>query len=604
MLATAYGVSVLVHLAILGMLTVAGVLMGREVARSIEGAIVDTALPALERLDATELLETDLDATLDPILANSAPRFSPRIVQDIAEPDPDLQIDPLSMAPSMLLPASTTLSTRIQLRGDGAEHVDGVEGAVDRLALEILRQLDKGRVLVVWMFDASGSLHSERERLAEHIGRVYENVLARPEGSLANDEGLLTMVVAFGSGRKAMLDEPTDDTASIVSAIQAVPHDESGEETTFQSTLDVARRWGSFKKNKHAYRTMAIIVTDEVGDDEEKLEVAIASAKKADMPVYVLGNSALFGRSEGFMDYTDPKDGRFYSNLSVRQGPESVAIEQIKLPFWYDGPQHTELDAGFGPHALSRLAATTGGIYFVTRMGSSRPTFDPAGMREYKPDWISAGQYQTAASRSPLRAAVLTAGRITQQNLPGQPSLVFPAAGTPQFKEAMEQNQTVAARVMYTVEEALGPILSVASHRDQEASRRWQAHYDLIRARLLAVKIRCYEYDWACAQMKVNPRSFENEKSNAWRLEPDTEIHYSPSAKKAGEEARALLEKVITEHRGTPWAVLAQRELRDPFGFKWVETYVPPPPPPREGDAARKKAQQKANAAAGPVPKL
>ncbi len=104
--------------------------------------------------------------------------------------------------------------------------------------------------------------------------------------------------------------------------------------------------------------------------------------------------------------------------------------------------------------------------------------------------------------------------------------------------------------------------------------------------------------------MKVNPRAFENEKSNAWRLEPDTEIHYSPSAKKAGEEARALLEKVIAEHRGTPWAVLAQRELRDPFGFKWVETHVPPPPRRQEGDAARKKAEKNANAPAAPLPKL
>ncbi|WP_169977732.1 vWA domain-containing protein [Tautonia rosea] len=603
--ATAYGVSLLVHLAILGMLTVAGILMGREVARSIEASIVDTALPDLERLDATELLETDLEATLDPILSKTAPRFSPRIVEDIAEPDPELQLDPLSVAPSMLLPSATTLSTRVQLRGDGAEHVDGVEGAVDRLALEILRQLDKGRVLVVWMFDASGSLHAERERLAEHIGKVYENVLARPEGSLAHEGGLLTMVVAFGSGRKAMIDEPTDDTAAIISAIQAVPLDETGEETTFQTVLDVARRWGSFKKEKQPFRTMAILVTDEVGDDEEKLEPAIAAATKADMPVFVLGNSALFGRSEGYTDYTDPKTGQFYRRLPVRQGPESVALEQIRLPFWYQGPQHTELDAGFGPHALSRLAATTGGIYFVTRMGSSRPTFDPSGMREYRPDWVSAGQYRAAASRSPLRSAVLAAAQITQQNLPGQPSLVFPTAGTPQFKEAMERNQTIAARVMYTVEEALGPIQSASSYRDRETSRRWQAHYDLMRARLLAVKIRCYEYDWACAQMKVNPRPFTNEKSNAWRLEPDTEIHYSPSAQRAGEEARELLERVMTEHRGTPWAVLAQRELRDPFGFKWVETYVPPPPPPSDNaGAARKKNQPNANTPPAPVPKL
>jgi hypothetical protein len=324
------------------------------------------------------------------------------------------------------------------------------------------------------------------------------------------------------------------------------------------------------------------------------------------MPVYVLGSSALFGRVEGYMDYTDPKTGRFYRRLPVRQGPESVAPEQIRLPFWYDGPQYDELDSGFGPFGLSRLAGATGGIYFVTRMGDSRPTFDPAGMREYRPDWISAGQYRAAVAKSPLRSAVLAAAQITQQNLPGQPSLVFPAAGTPEFKEAMERNQTIAARVMYTVEEALGPIQAAQEYRDRETSRRWQAHYDLIRARLLAVKIRCYEFDWACAQMKVNPLGFQDEKSNAWRLEPDGEIHYSPAAQRAGEEARELLERVITEHRGTPWALLAQRELRNPFGFKWVETFVPPPAPRRDdgNNASRKKADPRRDGPQPSPPKL
>ncbi|RUL83883.1 vWA domain-containing protein [Tautonia sociabilis] len=605
-LATAYGVSVAVHLAILGLLTIAGVLMGREVARTIEASVVDTALPELERIDATELLETDQEATLEPILARSAPRFSPRIVEDIVEPDPELQIDPLSLSPSLLLPASTTLSTRVQLRGDGAEHVEGVEGAVDRLALEILRQLEKGRTLVVWIFDASGSLQSERERLAGHIGRVYENVLGRPEGAAAANGGLLTMVVAFGSGRKAMLEEPTEDTSAIADAVLAVPLDESGEESTFQTVADVARRWGSFSREKQRYRTMAIVVTDEVGDDEEKLEGAIAAARSAEMPVFVLGSSALFGRVEGYMDYTDPKTGRFYRRLPVRQGPESAALEQIRLPFWYGGPQYAELDAGFGPYGLSRLAASTGGIYFITRLGENRPSFNPAGMREYRPDWVSAAQYRAAVSRSPLRSAVLEAARITQQNLPGQPSLTFPAAGTPEFKEAMERNQQIVARVTYTVEEALGPIEAASEYRDRETSRRWQANYDLIRARLLAMKIRCYEFNWACAQMKVNPLTFSNEKSNAWRLEPDPEIHYSRGAQRAGEEARELLERVVTEHRGTPWALLAQRELRDPFGFKWVETYVPPPPPRRDdgGNAARKKARPRGEAPAAPAPKL
>ena len=51
-----------------------------------------------------------------------------------------------------------------------------------------------------------------------------------------------------------------------------------------------------------------------------------------------------------------------------------------------------------------------------------------------------------------------------------------------------------------------------------------------------------------------------------------------------------LLRRVVEEHPATPWALLAQRELKDPMGFKWVETYVIPPR--RNDNAAEAKAKK------------
>src|SRR5262249_2790209 len=160
----------------------------------------------------------------------------------------------------------------------------------------------------------------------------------------------------------------------------------------------------------------------------------------------------------------------------------------------------------------------TGGIYFVTRMGSTRVSFDLAGMREYRPDWVSKAQYLAAISRHPIREAVLRASLIAQQNLPGQPNLSFPAADGPAFKEAMKRNQEVVARTEYTVSASLEPINAVAKRRDHETSRRWQAHYDLIRGRLLALQVRCHEYNMACAKMMKDPKKFTRPTSNGWRL--------------------------------------------------------------------------------------
>ena len=120
------------------------------------------------------------------------------------------------------------------------------------------------------------------------------------------------------------------------------------------------------------------------------------------------------------------------------------------------------------------------------------------------------------------------------------------------------------------------------------------------------MKIRCYEYNWACAKMKKDAPKFQNAESNGWRLVPDEEIHYSDKAAAAAAEARSLLKRVVDEHPSTPWALLAQRELKDPFGFKWVETHVQPNMRDKAAaEAKKKKAMPKPAAAkSAELPKL
>jgi hypothetical protein len=608
-------VSVAVHTVFLLILASAGYAVRAEVRREFQSR-VDTALSnELTNSDFQDLDQGPEPPSLTPVAGS----FSPNLAEYVSSP-PASAIDATAAtrtgagvelaaldvrrATDVAVPTAAMLGQSVSIKGNGAEHVGGVEGAVDRVAVEILRRLEQGRTLVIWAFDASGSLQVERERLSRHIDTVYTHLAQLDEKSLASDGGLLSVVVAFGRDRKAMTTEPTADKDAIVSAIDAVPLDLSGIETTFQTVAEVVRRWGRYKDTQgHAYHGMVIVVTDEVGDDESHLEEAIDVAGKARVPVYVLGSQALFGRDMGFMDYTDPKSKQVFRHLPVRQGPESVAIEQIRLPFWYDGPQYETLDAGFGPYALSRLAGATGGIYFVTRLGGGRMGFDPVMMREYKPDWVSRDQYEKRLAKSPIRQAILQAAQVTQQNLPGQPTLRFPAADGPEFKEAMRKAQEVAARINYTVDEALQPFLAINKQapdaRDHEASRRWQAHYDLVLGRLLAMKIRCSEYNWACAKMKKDAPKFQKPDSNAWRLVPDEEIHYSDKAAAAAAEAKSLLKRVVEEHPGTPWALLAKRELKDSFGFKWVETYVQPvernnnPAEPKKKKAMPKPAPMK-----------
>ncbi len=129
----------------------------------------------------------------------------------------------------------------------------------------------------------------------------------------------------------------------------------------------------------------------------------------------------------------------------------------------------------------------------------------------------------------------------------------------------------------------------MAKLRDREKSRRWQAHLrpDSRAAfghegPLLRVQL------GLCADEERSPK-FSNPKSNAWRLVPDEAIQYSENAAAAGREAQSLLRRVVDEHPATPWALLAQRELENPLGFKWMETYVPPRPRMNDAEAAKRK---------------
>ncbi|MFO0950491.1 MAG: vWA domain-containing protein [Isosphaeraceae bacterium] len=604
----ALAVSLGVHLAFLALLATAGYAVHREVERQFQGSVVDTSVDPLESNTYQDL---DQDPS-QPLVEHKAGSFSPDLatvtirpnlstptgqvtsdVQAAAAGPVDLARLDVQRATEAIVPTAALLGQAVSIKGDGAEHVGSAEGAVDRIAQEIVRKLEKGRTLVVWAFDASGSLQSERERLAKHIETVYGHISQLDSEGRSEDGGLLTAVVGFGQDRKAMTASPTDDPDAIASAIRSVPLDTSGVETTFGTVADIVGKYSKYRDaDNRSYRLLVIVVTDEVGDDEANLEHAIDVAVKAKVPVYVLGSQAIFARTMGHMDYTDPKTGRTFRNVPVRQGPESAMLEQARLPFWYGGEQFDVLDSGFGPYALSRLAGATGGIYFVTRLGQTRMGFDPVAMREYRPEWISRPQYEAAVASHPVRKAVIEAAVLTQQNnLPGMPSLYFPPADAPEFKQAMEANQALAARVEYTVNAALEPVTAVAKLRDRETSRRWQAHYDLLRGRLLALKVRTYEYNMACARMKKDPPKFTRPNSNAWRLVPDEEVHASDKAAAAGKQAVELLQKVVKEHPNTPWALLAQRELKDPLGFKWSETYVRPiVRNENAAEAARKKA--------------
>jgi hypothetical protein len=56
-----------------------------------------------------------------------------------------------------------------------------------------------------------------------------------------------------------------------------------------------------------------------------------------------------------------------------------------------------------------------------------------------------------------------------------------------------------------------------------------------------------------------------------WVLEPADVYETESAIKKLAERAKELLERVENDHAGTPWATIAEHELRSPIGWTWKE---------------------------------
>ncbi len=452
-----------------------------------------------------------------------------------------------------------------------------VEGAIDRLTDEIMSHLEENRLLVVWLMDASISLAGDRNEVAERLERIYHEIDAL--GGM-RDEALKSAVVAFGQQMQEMA-PPTTDTAAVVNAIRGVPTDTSGVENVFSAVLGCVAQYQRERHNEHR-RMLVVVWTDESGNDADRLENAVQFCRNNAIPVYIVGPSSMFGKQQGTMSYKHT-DGKTYP-LPVDRGPDTVREERLRLPYWFGGNQYESMVSGLGPFALTRLAHETGGAYFIKDHAADRTPFDMDVMRHYTPDYESPDIYLRQSAASPLRRAVLAAVDITnQRKVKGTPRLSFAPNGNTYFSEMREAQET-AAYDTAVLQQALAPFgaRGLEAAYAKEHSRRWRAWYDLTYGRLLAMTVRCYEYNWACAVMKAKGADFVDKKSNRWEFKPDPTLHYGSQSQRAAKEATRLLTRCAKENAGTPWALLAERELKDPFGFRVEEKYVAPPPPPKK----------------------
>jgi len=484
----------------------------------------------------------------------------------------------------------------IVVKGAGSVGATGAMGAVDRITHEILLSLDERPTLVVWLFDQSGSLKPQREAIAKRFDRVYDELgIVQKSGNEAfrhNDNPLLTAIAQFGSTVELLTPKATENLAEIKAAVRAVIDDTGGKENVFQSVGFLAEKFRHHRLARSRRNVMIVVFTDEAGDDIEALDATVDVCRKYEMPVYVIGVPAPFGRQTAYVKYVDP-DPNFDQSpqkAPVHQGPESLLPERIMLLAGGRVEDEDQMDSGFGPYGLCRLAYETGGLYFTVH--PNRKTgeridlwetaamsshfvsfFDERIMRNYRPDYLPTKDYYLLVKSNAARAALVEASQLSTTTATENIRRRFPRIDDAQFARDLSEAQKAAAKL----EPKTGALVAILRRGERDrpkiTSPRWQAGFDLAIGRALAVNVRTEGYNAVLAQAKQGLK-FKNEQSDTWILRPSGSVTISSALARDAADAKKYLERVVAEHRGTPWAMEAAEELKHPLGWEWDEEFT------------------------------
>ncbi|MCC9644608.1 VWA domain-containing protein [Rhodopirellula sp. JC740] len=491
----------------------------------------------------------------------------------------------------------------------------GASGAVDQITFEVMQAAEERPTLIVWLFDQSGSLTRQRQDIRDRFDRIYEELgmlreqldskTAGEDPQDGDQARVLTSIIGFGEKVQLFTEEPTADLETIKQTVAEIPVDNSGTERVFTAIESAAKQYYSLRRNNGPRgpkrNVMFVVVTDERGDDAHLLESSISSCRKWGIPVYVIGVPAPFGREHTLVKYVDP-DPEYDQTpqwAQVDQGPETFLPERVQLSFTGNFEQEPVIDSGFGPYGLTRLCYETGGIYFTVHPNRNvsrevrrgeidaftadlRAFFDPSAMARYRPDYLSPQDYVKAVKRSPLRQALISAAQIKNVNGIQRPQTRFVKRSEAGLAQALTTAQQDAAKLEPVLVQLSATLEQGLKDREKEESLRWLAGYDLAYGRVLAQKVRTETYNAILAKAKRG-MPFEKEKNNTWVLVPADEITVGSKWQREADTAREFLQRVASEHEGTPWAMLAKKELEVPIGWKWTETFTDLTPPRQGG---------------------
>jgi hypothetical protein len=500
---------------------------------------------------------------------------APTPAQNALEPDDEV-LDPVATEQGQSDETEDTDGTAENPFSSDDAGLSAAARAVDEIASEIYESLSLKPVLVVWLFDATTSAEGLRQDVVKRLERdcrIFDECVKSGERP---GHDLLWTAVAFGQKAKLLVRGPTTDTHAFLAAVGAISEDTSGVENTFSAIDMSAEEWLPDGSGRDRY-VFFVIVSDEGGDDAERVDAVAARLKKLSAQTYVIGPAAPFGYEGSLTPVAEVENWRL-----VRQGPESRELELVDVTASGRSQAAALIDSGCGPFALTYLTLQTDGQFFIVhRAPAALPVgidfspatdivrFDPHIVSRYVPEYVSAQEYHRLQSENRARLALNQAARLPNIALATDLKREFAQKDPAALKRQLDEAQRVVARLEPRLRQFY-ETLSAGEVDRERLSPRWQANYDLSLGRVLAARTRLEGYNAMLARLKANS-TFRHPTSTRWVLDEADTFASDSVLNKLARRARDYLERVVSEHSSTPWAWLAERELKVPMAWNWVE---------------------------------
>ena len=140
-------------------------------------------------------------------------------------------------------------------------------------------------------------------------------------------------------------------------------------------------------------------------------------------------------------------------------------------------------------------------------------------------------------------------------------------------KAAVKKEQEFWAIGITQLERQVTLLEAVAPMRASE-KKRWQANYDYALASAKARLVYMNEYDKVLGNLTTETLPTLKKGENGYTLVASEALKSGKDVKKMAEEAHALFQEIAAKYKGTPWGLLAERDLKVPLGFNWKAAII------------------------------